>query len=267
MSNKTKSVNNFSKSHENICFYCQKSAASITVRRLLPHRRTKRAPLNVCLLHYYSTAAVREDAKSFVSVQDSSLFSLQLPVVQAKFADAVSDLQKKLRNESANAFEVHGSDPLGILTKLHEAPERTTENKVRRQNQRESRSGGGFVRNTSLPDRFLRIQAEQDSRYENMTKRVFRATDISRRRKSSRKSIWNTIIDEDRAPTGQKGDFSRQLDRAHLATCDCGSDQVVNIFSKASNDSVRGEIWGSKDNDYHQTTVYQCLSCGKRWDD
>merc|ERR1712127_661903 len=83
------------------------------------------APKSLCLLHYYTTRTVTimnnkrilPIMKMSDSVSSTSLLEPQMPLVQDLFAQAFTELQKEIAEESALYYNkmAHLSDPLSIL--------------------------------------------------------------------------------------------------------------------------------------------------------
>ena len=68
-----------------------------------------------CLLHYYTTGAEKTKKKSLLI--DNRTIHQQLPQVQEIFAEAFTDLQTEIREESARAFKTaaNSGDPFAEL--------------------------------------------------------------------------------------------------------------------------------------------------------
>jgi hypothetical protein len=240
------------KTDAGLCSFCQKNPTAVTVQRPLPHRRKKRVAQSLCLLHYYSTSAVREDASPHVSVSDPEQVNSQLPKVQELFAEAFCDLQQKLQAETARAFEA--VDPLAVVQDLHS----------RRATQKGTQpSGGGFIsRRTPLPDNKRRLTTQKQQARVQETRR--RANDKTQSRKPSRKSIWNTILEEGPRKVKKQIQEDGMDNDLH---CTCGSSRVQQLSSLTSRnqDMLKGEIWGTKDRGDDVISRCQCLQCGKIW--
>merc|ERR1712157_559317 len=96
---------------------------------------------------------------------------------------------------------------------------------------------------------------------------------IKKRRKGSRKSIWNLAMDK-----GPDGELATVAESFHEGVyenninlnirCDCDSDDVQNFGSITSrNEQARkGEIWGT-DRGEDVISKYQCNKCGKIWNE
>ena len=185
----------------------------------------------------------------------------------------------------------------------------------------ESNSGGGFLRDVPLPERIVRTREKQAQVQRDMEHRMERAAavttttmtpaetetqnssrfittlrqppaaaaperDYSKRRKASRKTIWNTILESNASSNNPKcADGNRLFDKnnessttavpeltaadalASTTTCTCGSNQVHILGTNASRnqDLKKGETWGMKDRGDEVIDHLQCQSCGRTW--
>ena len=179
--------------------------------------------------------------------------------MQDLFAQAFVELQQKLRDESAKAFAAE--DPLAVLTDLHHRPKKPPPAKK----PRSDLGGGGFIRKVPLPERLLRAQQAQAREHQALQRRMDQApkTDLSQRRKSSRKSIWNTVLEEPR----RKPEAVVVVAEDTPPCTSCGSRNVQQLGSHTSRnqDVAKGEIWGTKDRGDDVMERYQCAQCGKIW--
>uniref|UniRef100_A0A8J9RZN5 Uncharacterized protein n=1 Tax=Phaeodactylum tricornutum TaxID=2850 RepID=A0A8J9RZN5_PHATR len=274
------------KEDASLCHVCQETPAAVVVR--LPALRTTKLshPQMYCLIHYYSSSAVRTDVK-YVTVLDQEELNRQLPAVQELFSEAYVSLQQELSEQSARAFSRHQHDPLAILHDLNKksrkAPPAATPKKV-------DYSAGGFIREVPLPERLLHTQQQQARLQSHLISRMEKASDsarptskisdLSRRRPSSRKSIWNVVMDQPtKKQNSAKGEISTERKKYAIhpdttivddTTCSaCGSHQVEIVGSNTSRnqDATKGEIWGNKDRGDETVTRYRCLNCARTWNE
>jgi len=97
-------------------------------------------------------------------------------------------------------------------------------------------------------------------------------TDMSRRRKSSRKSIWSmvrdnsTIADNDRQSTNSASSLAK-MDTVSATCPSCRSEDVVSIGSNTSRnqDLKKGETWGMKGKEDEVLLRLQCKKCARVW--
>jgi hypothetical protein len=205
----------------------------------------------------------------------------------------------------------------------------------RGRNGREWVDGGGFLTKAVLPDRIERTQLQQAELYRQMEERVNAVTpsqpappsssyaqkdapapSATKRRRPSRKSIWNAVLEtdvgarnadavlttarEDRGGAdaatshgkdhepanakagggisgggGDEGD-PEDGDNPHGVDCAaCGSRKVRLLGTRGggagggagAQDQIRGEIWGNKDRNDQKWCRYQCLQCGRLWNE
>jgi hypothetical protein len=250
------------------CSFCGQVPAALTVQVPVLLRK-KRAAAPYCLVCYYTTAAVRQDAK-YVSVMDQAQLDEQLPPLQQLFSEAFVDLQKELSDESTRSFAKQKSDPLALLHRP--APKRVISNRSSKPPPQKKKAGdaadGGFLRNTPLPERLLRTQQQQAQLQQAQTARMTQAAATSsffQRRKASRQSIWNLAMDPNTKTTSEETAPSLE----HISVCSCGSKDVQsfgNITSR-NKDSKKGETWGMKDRGDDVVSRYQCNQCGKMWNE
>ena len=136
---------------------------------------------------------------------------------------------------------------------------------------------GGFLRGVPLPERLMktqrdqaRLQAAQIARMNAIASGgVSAESGLFKRRKASRKSIWNMAMDpnQESAEQDTPGDISLQA--AIVPACSCGSKDVQpfgNITSR-NQDLKKGETWGAKDRGNDVVFRYRCNSCGKMWNE
>jgi len=219
-----------------------------------------------CVLHYYTTSAARVDP-SDVSIFDQEELDKQLPAIQELFADAFVQLQQELSEESARSFAANQHDPLAIL---HDLNKKSRKKPSPKQEKKTEKNGGGFLRDVPVPERLIRTQQQQAQQQKELIQRMKQASskpDVSRRRKSSRKSIWNVVME-------QAGDTKKapplEVEAAHGAVCSCGSSNVELLDSHTSRrnqEMAKQETWGSKDRNDEVMVRYRCLTCGKTWNE
>jgi hypothetical protein len=272
------------------CEFCQQRPAAVQVRRSQAIHRSTRTTTTVtqalCLLHYYTTSAIRLPVDD-VTIHNPTAYQAQRPAVEQLFADAHVQLQQELGETVASALAASSrhKDPLAILHQIHKKagrrkkapPSQDDKNKAPT-----SRTDAGFWRPVATPERLVRTQREQARRQQALVRRMERAQsvatptntstkpDLSKRRKSSRKSIWNVLLDS------EEKDKTTPAERAANAaaesfpddhTCtNCGSQRVRTLSSHTARDVRKGEIWGSGSASEVFARV-QCADCGKMWNE
>uniref|UniRef100_A0A7S2YS12 Uncharacterized protein n=1 Tax=Entomoneis paludosa TaxID=265537 RepID=A0A7S2YS12_9STRA len=215
--------------------------------------------------------------------------------MQELFAEAFVQLQQDITQEAARAFTKQQHDPLAILHDLN-PKKKAPPKRPRQMADPVPSSAGGFLPPVALPERLRRTQQAQQRQQQALTQRMERAAasqqsssstssrnpDLSRRRQSSRKSIWNMVRDESgggNAPT--KVNTAAAATAASLqshggdpelagVTCgSCSSTQVVIVGSNSSRnqDLKKGETWGTKDRADEVFTRLQCQTCGRTWNE
>lgn len=262
-----------------LCSFCEGRPAAVVVR--IPSLRNKKAlEQPFCLLHYYTTSAVRVDEADTV-VSNQSEFDNQLPAMQELFADVFVELQQELAQESARSFAANANDPLAILHDLNKASKKKRKGLRVEQQPKVDKSAGGFLKDVPLPERLLRTQHEQARKQKELTKRMkksaaqsedSRKASLSQRRRPSRKSIWNVVMEGDRERKTK--DVPSTADAVvdsnpNGIVCSCGSSNVEPLSTNSSRnqDMAKGETWGNKDREDEVVTRYQCLACGKVWNE
>ena len=258
------------KADDELCCFCQKTPAAVSVERPVRRNSKRVVPQPLCLLHYYSTSAVRQDC---VSVLDQGQVDQQLPAVQELFAEAFVQLQQNLSEETALSFAA--PDPLAIVNDLHRSRNsRRLKPPPKPARARNESNEGGFLRKTQVPDRLLRTRQEQAQLQEQLTRRMNRAAasskiDLSQRRKPTRKSIWNVVMEEGPQEKKQRLEANDDMVTDFVGKCTCGSSRVQQLSSNTSRnqDMAKGETWGSKDRADTVMTRVQCLECGKVWNE
>jgi hypothetical protein len=257
------------------CSFCQQTLAAVLV--LVPvANRKKRAESPFCLSCYYTTSAVRQDAEKYVSTYNQARLDEQLPRVQALFSEVYVELQKELEEESEKSFQRQKNDPLAML---HQAPKRRQKAPPRslpitNANKKAGKEmDGGFLRGIAIPERLLKTQQLQAKLQKSQIERMNRvatkerqssSVNLFKRRKASRKSIWNLAMDPNTS-TATKEDLRASIQ--HISTCSCGSNNVTNFgnITSRNQDLRKGETWGMKDRGGEVVTKYQCNECGKKW--
>lgn len=287
------------KSDDDLCSFCQQRPAVLLVK--IPSLRKKK-PLeqSLCLLHYYTTSAVRvningDNKKSDdVRVLNQEQLDRQLPEMQEIFADVFVELQQELSEEAARSFDA--KDPLGaVLGGLNKnSGKRSLKHppKPPPKLKNGDANAGGFIPKVALPDRLIRTQQEQARIQLALTKRMKRAEagddqpnvsisvpgffdhpqkSLTKRRTSSRKSIWNQVMETGLSTKQSTEPASNVIDltrgQVEGISCSCGSRRVQCLSSNTNRnqDSHKGETWGNKDRADEVMTRYQCLTCGKTW--
>jgi len=97
-------------------------------------------------------------------------------------------------------------------------------------------------------------------------------TDMSRRRKSRRKSIWSMVRDNrtttnnDRQSTNSASSLAK-MDTVSATCPSCRSEDVVSIGSNTSRnqDLKKGETWGMKGREDEVLLRLQCQKCARVW--
>jgi hypothetical protein len=298
---------------DTLCSFCRNAPAAVTVKPPTPSssRRSNLKPPPAqpfCVLHYYTTSAVRSNPAG-VTILDQSIVDEQLVPMQELFAEAFVQLQQELSEQSARAFEKNAHDPLAILHDLNKNRRKKPPSlsqaaaKANTKTNLNDKNEGGFIRDVPLPERLLRTQQEQARVQAALTLRMNRAAagttattaatslnapqrskDITKRRKTTRKSVWNVVMDEDANKGGPGTDAvgnsisSQQqqeqpalpdLSRNHGVVCTCGSHDVEMLGSNTSRsqDMAKAETWGNKDRADEIVTRYRCGKCGMTWNE
>jgi hypothetical protein len=178
---------------------------------------------------------------------------------------------------------------------------------------------GGFLREVQVPDRIIRTQQRQAVLQKEQIDRINRAAadaaaaadgiergndvpedtyrstttvthQTTKRRKGSRKSIWNMAMElsttspdnktirknqppplppSPSASSSQTMHNNSSNDHGDVICSSCKSDDVHsfgNITSRNA-DVRKGEIWGSGDRGESVINRYQCNNCGKTWNE
>lgn len=255
-----------------VCSFCNRTPAAVLVE--LPHLR-KQQTKPFCLLHYYTTSAVRV-SESKVKPVDDSIVEEQLKdgLMQELFAQAFTELQQDLSSESARAFQNQQADPLAVLHDLRGRPKKKPPlpNKKGNNKAGEDDNAGGFLKTVALPERLLQtqqqqaqLQAKEMAKWLRQTQQPSKKATPYDRRKPSRKSIWNMALDPTVA--GSEELITTSSDVTSAVTCTCGSKNVQplgNVTSR-NQDLRKGETWGMKDRSDDVVARYQCQDCGKTW--
>lgn len=248
------------------CCFCESAPAAVMVQLPSSRKRPRAEPKPYCLLHYYTTQAVR--AKN-VSVMDQEEVENQLSGgMQQLFAQAFTELQQEISETSARAFSAHSSDPLAVLHDLRGKPKKRPATVKKKQ----QHPDGGFLRSVPLPERLLQTQQRQHDLQAQQLEQI-KQHSVSgnpyKRRKSSRKSIWNLAMEQ---PTGNSSiptfDPNATTTTAGIS-CSCGSTKVTSAgnITQRNSELTKGETWGNKDRSDAFVTRYQCESCGKVWNE
>ena len=113
-----------------------------------------------------------------------------------------------------------------------------------------------------------RLQAAQMARMASATNEASESN-VFKRRRSSKKSIWNLAMDPKSEEAIKKSQEESISHSNHLPTCSCGSKDVENFGNVTSRnqDMRKGETWGMKDRGDDVITRYQCNQCGKTWNE
>ena len=134
---------------------------------------------------------------------------------------------------------------------------------------------GGFLRSVPLPAKILKTQQEQArlqrEQIERMNQAAAAATKVSessnvyKRRKSSRQSIWNLAMDPSKVAEAETSD---KLE-VYIPACTCGSKNVeaVGNITSRNQDLKKGETWGMKDRGEDVVGRYRCNQCGRMWNE
>eukprot|EP00529_Nitzschia_sp_RCC80_P032445 CAMPEP_0113499074 /NCGR_PEP_ID=MMETSP0014_2-20120614/31543_1 /TAXON_ID=2857 /ORGANISM="Nitzschia sp." /LENGTH=232 /DNA_ID=CAMNT_0000393203 /DNA_START=267 /DNA_END=968 /DNA_ORIENTATION=- /assembly_acc=CAM_ASM_000159 len=229
------------------------------------------------------------------------------------FSEAFLELQQEISNEAELAFQRRrnsSADPLAALmtmggTSNKSKKRRTSAGGTNASTNRVGRAGkaddGGFLRDTHVPERLLKTQQHQKQIQQQHLDRINRASgsglayagngsveqQLSKRRKGSRKSIWNlamesttnkAIGEEDSStmmrkkppPPSSSATYDDHDDDHGVVCSSCHSGDVHsfgNITSRNA-DVRKGEIWGSGSRgDGDVINRYQCNACGKTWNE
>jgi hypothetical protein len=265
------------KTDDTLCSFCQRAPAVICVQRPLPHRIKKKYSQSLCLLHYYSTSAVRETKA--VSIIDASLLQEQLPQTQELFAEAFVQLQQTIQEEVAKSFDDNTeNDPLAVIQDWHRRRPKILPTKPKTvHNQINMATEGGFLRHTPLPERLLLKRQQQAMKQQELEKRMQRAsTDLTLKRKPNRTIIWNqlSVSSQDtrtrskkkNAPTEIAADLTVE-DNPTCSSCHSQNVQQIGNFTSRNGEMAKGETWGSKDRGDEVLGRYQCQTCGKVWNE
>jgi len=234
--------------------------------------------------------------------------------VQELFSEAFLQLQQELQQESL-AFTEGGSttqnnavmkkknqrraapenDPLSILHDLSRSKKRRKAppppSSAQNTAANAARGGGGFLRPVPVPERLRKMQQAQAQKQAELIARMNRAAkadkynhnkheDTSKRRQPSRKSIWNSVMDNPKTSDKTNDTTSKSIKKRGVpniihheidltvegVTCTCEStniDSAGNVTSRS--DIVKGEVWGGKDRADDVILRYRCNECGKSW--
>ena len=287
------------------CCFCRQSLAAVAVRTTEPIQPRSRTTTTVtrpyCLLHYYTTPVARVPTKQ-VMILDVAVHEEQYPAAQKLFAEAFVQLQQELtqamaRSTTTTTTAAQKKDPLAVLHHIHKKAQRRKAPPPAQQQapvtRRTSSEEGGFLREVATPERLVRTQQAQARKQAALLKRMEQAAakaesdahrptpDVSKRRKSSRKSIWNVVMDNNNNNTDNNNQSSEQQkesmpvttaaaiyaasDMHTGAVCSaCHSERVKTLSSHTARDARKGEIWGGRD---ETSSRVQCLDCGKMWNE
>jgi len=196
----------------------------------------------------------------------------QLPAIQKLFSEVFVEIRKELEEESERAFQKQKDDPLAML---HYAPKRKLKAPPRGIDKKAGKEAdGGFLRDVPIPERLLRTQQQQAKLQRKQIERMKRAetapneqSRLFKRRKSSKKSIWNLAMETPKKESSTPIASIQEMASQASVTCSCGSADVRsfgNITSR-NQDIRKGETWGMKDRGDEVVTKYRCNTCGKSW--
>mmetsp|Transcript_13244 Transcript_13244/g.18755 ORF Transcript_13244/g.18755 Transcript_13244/m.18755 type:complete len:290 (+) Transcript_13244:272-1141(+) len=254
-----------------LCSFCKITPAALLVQ-MPSSRKRKETPLSYCLLHYYTTRAIRVDA-SHISVLNTDQVGFQLKNgIQELFAEAFTELQQELGKESARAFRAHKTDPLAVLMDIRGKPKKRPQAPaaVKTHEPANKDVAGGFFRSTQLPERLRRNQEQQQRIQAQQVARTQESNSTGnpyKRRKPSKMSIWNMAMNKEVRTTAAAVSGKASVTTEADVTCSCGSKNVSefgNITGRHT-DMTKGETWGNKERSDALVTRYQCSSCGKIW--
>ena len=261
-----------------LCSMCQTSLSNVVVG-LPMGRRLVKTPL--CWLHYYTSRAVREPQQQVVVTSFAPDDD-----IQTLFSEAFIELQQEFAEESARTFSIQNKNPLGIINSLRgkrknqpsssvpKATKQQLQLQLQQQQKLHDKDAGGFFKPIQLPERFQKTQRQLAQTTATAPPPPTTATSSIiddgygnpyRRRKGSKKSIWNMAMDDT-----QKS-IKPTMEESHHATsiCTCGSTKDVtstgNITNR-NNEMSKGETWGVKDGP-NVVMRYQCNVCGKIWNE
>jgi hypothetical protein len=206
----------------------------------------------------------------------------QLPAVQELFAEGFVQLQQELSEAQARSTTQQGNDPLAILHHIHK---KATKKKAKAViSSKHSEEGAGFLQEIATPEHVVRTQQVHAKKHAALIRRMEKAAaegkrnlDISARRPSSRKSIWNQVLETSRKDAKNASSsasvvttaasIEEAANRHATAVCHaCGSDRVRTLASHTARDVRKNEIWGGGGSNETLSRV-QCLDCGKTWNE
>jgi len=244
----------------------------------------------------YGNKPPRKSPKTFVRICNQTVYDEQLPGIQELFQEAFVELQQALAEESARSFAANAKDPLGALlqrpsssqqkkrrlsSKLKDPPPSSNNNNIN--------GGGGFIQKMTLPERFRQTQAQQQHLQEQLKRQ---SSSYAARRPSQKSNIWNVVIDESQtSPSSHQNkkknktttkksspnnpytvNVSAPILAVDAVCSTCGPDNPQGVEQLTHNQSrsmgmTKGETWGNKDRQDEITNRYQCLQCGKVWNE
>jgi hypothetical protein len=273
-----------------MCEFCQQRAAAVQVRRSQAIHRSTRTTTTVtqelCLLHYYTTSAARLPVDD-VTIHNPTAYQAQRPALEQLFADAHVQLQQELGETVASALAASSrhKDPLAVLHQIHKKAGRKKAPPLLNDKHKAasaSAADAGFWRPVATPERLVRTQREQARRQQALVRRMERAQsvaapsttstkpDLSKRRKSSRKSIWNVLLEQEEkdktTPAERAANIAEESFPDDHTCTNCGSQRVRTLSSHTARDVRKGEIWGSGSASEVFARV-QCADCGKMWNE
>lgn len=299
-----------------LCCFCEQAKAVVAVatpRPIVPRSRTMTTENRpYCLLHYYTTSAVRVkklnndgSTSSAVTILDNIAYQDQMPAMQSLFAEAFVQLQQQLSEAQARAAnndymgktKTAANDPLAILHHISKQPAKKRRRDAVKPPPPQSSTEGGFWREISTPQRLIQTQQAQQRKHAALVRRMQRAaaegaqeeqdettvtkkkaTDLSARRRTSRKSIWNVLLDQsdgnikskshDAAASQASATATSEAAAHPTAVCSsCGPAAVVHtVATHTARDVRKGEIWGSGQANANITRL-QCGNCGRLWNE
>ena len=267
---------------ETYCSFCLQVPAALSIDIPVLRHRSKRVATPYCVACYYTSAVVRFDVK-YIHIMNQEQLQVQLPPMQQMFNEVFLELQKDLSEEATKSFQKMKNDPLGAMMFGGRASKPAAKKKTAG-----DMADGGFLRKSAMPNRLLQTQQQQARLHEAQIQRMNQAaavggsaeasasggsSQLTKRRKSSGKSIWNLAMDPNTSANKKAAlDISMTQNNPNIwdtKECGCGSSDVTNLGSNTSRnqDMRKGETWGMKDRGDDVMTRYQCNKCGKIWNE
>ena len=208
-------------------------------------------------------------------------------------ASAADDPLASLLTSTAPAASARATTPRAFRTQARKGGRAASRQKTVNYD-----AEGGFLREAVLPERLRRLTHPKQldglaSAFDNSRKRPMskptsggvKATNPGQQKKKPFMNVWNQILDEDNSNGRTKTKTKTKWEDVEKDMIDditaeggvssktcpaCGSSNVdiMNAdISNRSNDSTKGEVWGSKDRAETVVEKCHCMNCGKTWND